>query len=109
MEWPKSQLMGLINCTLKYVRNFFITSWTYKTYLKWDPPFLNAQFIRPCQIYVNLNIALNMRECFRLTGFWAILYRSRPIFFPSYHNPLDFSILTLLGKVKVTLSLCLTN
>jgi hypothetical protein len=56
-----------------------------------------------------LNISLNTKECFRLTGFCTILYRPRPILFLSHHGPLDFNILTILGGQYKSRSSSLRN
>jgi hypothetical protein len=67
------------NCTLKYVRHFFITHWIYKNSSKKISMF-SAQLTNLWHrstnwlAGLNLNIPVNTWKCFRLLDVWAIPY-----------------------------------
>jgi hypothetical protein len=61
----------LVKCTLKHVERYFITYWIFKNCSTWYPPgwMHNLQMTGS-----NLNISVNLTDCFMLTNFWTTLY-----------------------------------
>jgi hypothetical protein len=72
---PQKLVNWMPNCTIKYVRNFFIASWLHTNFFEMRSSVFSAQLTKLRYHFtnwlagLNLNITVNMRGRFKLTDF----------------------------------------